>query len=153
MGFSSARIQYYFMIASIIVLVPISLPLEGTDWAADMAPWNASDWVVLTALGTVVCIGAGILIQVQWSCELCKAAWRRFYSVPVLDCVCSCLLPPAGKEVLLSCCEPAGLQHATWKLSAPIVSLFYGLRLVFTVIQSKVILGTTIIQTPLQVGR
>lgn len=42
------------------------------------------------------------------------------------------------------------IQHSTWRLGAPTVSMFYGLRLVAAIVESKLILGTTIIKTGLQ---
>lgn len=42
------------------------------------------------------------------------------------------------------------LQHTTWQLGAPMVSLFYGLRLVASIIESKIVLSYTVITTGVQ---
>lgn len=42
------------------------------------------------------------------------------------------------------------MQHTTWQLGAPMVSLFYGLRLVASIIESKIILSYTVISTGVQ---
>lgn len=47
---------------------------------------------------------------------------------------------------------PARLQHTTWQLGAPLVSMLYGLRLVASILLSKAILSYTVIDTGLQVG-
>ena len=39
-----------------------------------------------------------------------------------------------------------------WKLGAPTASIFFGLRLVFAVALSNPILGSTVIQTGVQIG-
>lgn len=44
------------------------------------------------------------------------------------------------------------VQHCVWKLGASTVSLFFGLRLVFTVALTEPILGATIIKTGVQVS-
>ncbi|GAB4822944.1 hypothetical protein N2152v2_009990 [Parachlorella kessleri] len=44
------------------------------------------------------------------------------------------------------------LQYATWKLGGTMASLFFGLRLVVSVVASKLVLGATIIQCDLQVA-
>lgn len=45
------------------------------------------------------------------------------------------------------------LQHTTWQLGAPMVSLFYGLRLVASIVESKIILSYTVITTGVQARR
>lgn len=49
------------------------------------------------------------------------------------------------------CHRPARLQVCVWKLGAPTASMFFGLRLVFSVVLSTPILGSTIIKTGVQV--
>lgn len=44
------------------------------------------------------------------------------------------------------------LQWATWKLGGNLVALFFGLRLITSVVGSKIILGQTVVQTGVQVG-
>lgn len=43
-------------------------------------------------------------------------------------------------------------QHAVWQLGAPTVSLMAGLRLVSAILLSRLILGTSAVQTGVQVG-
>lgn len=42
-------------------------------------------------------------------------------------------------------------QHATWQLGAPTISMFYGLRLVASILLSKALLGATLITDAVQV--
>ena len=44
------------------------------------------------------------------------------------------------------------IQHATWQLGAPTVSMFYGLRLVASILESKLILSTTVITSGVQIA-
>lgn len=39
---------------------------------------------------------------------------------------------------------PCPPQNATWALGAPLVSMLYGLRLVFAILEQKAVLGTTV---------
>ncbi|PRW58098.1 Ankyrin repeat-containing YAR1 [Chlorella sorokiniana] len=45
-----------------------------------------------------------------------------------------------------------GIQLSTWKLGPATVSMFFSLRVITSVVASKVILGATIVQTPLQIA-
>jgi len=45
------------------------------------------------------------------------------------------------------------LQESTWRLGGTTVSMFFGLRLIGSVVGSQVVLGTTIVQTGVQVSR
>eukprot|EP00887_Chlorella_sp_A99_P005855 scaffold1.g5855.t1 len=94
LAFRSAEVQYAAFGGGILVLLPLSLAIDGADWG-DTSGWPASSWAILVLLGTA---------------------------------------------------------FATWALSAPTVSMFLGLRLVFTIAMSKTILGATVIQTGVQVG-
>lgn len=55
---------------------------------------------------------------------------------------------------VMSCCVVISanlcIQYATWVLGAPTVSMFYGLRLVAAIVESKIILGATVIKEPVQ---
>lgn len=105
MGFTTLQLQYLFLIFCILLLLPLSLAVDGTDWAAQFVGWSAHDWIVLAATASFVCVGAN-----------------------------------------------STLQHATWQLGAPTVSIFFGLRLVFSVLQSKLLLHATIITQPVQIA-
>ncbi|KAI3429327.1 hypothetical protein D9Q98_005422 [Chlorella vulgaris] len=105
MGFSALRLQHYMNTTSILIYLPLTLPIDGASWGAQFADWSATDWVVLVGLSTVAYMGSGTLMQV---------------------CV--------------------------WKLGAPTASMFFGLRLVFSVVLSTPILGSTIIKTGVQIA-
>ena len=60
-------------------------------------------------------------------------------ALPRLHLRCSCPPPPRLVKVCV------------WKLGAPTAAMFFGLRLVFSVVLSTPILGTTVIQTGVQV--
>ncbi|KAI7839517.1 hypothetical protein COHA_006784 [Chlorella ohadii] len=54
---------------------------------------------------------------------------------------------------VMSCCVVISanlcIQYSTWVLGAPTVSMFYGLRLVAAIVESKIILGATVIKEPI----
>ncbi|KAL4425701.1 hypothetical protein ABPG75_009717 [Micractinium tetrahymenae] len=103
LGFTSPLLQCCTFVFSILVLVALSLPLEGADWAGQFAGWDASSWAVLVLTGAVVCVGVNYL-----------------------------------------------LMNATWVLGAPTIAMFYGLRLVASIVETKFILQTTIISSAVQ---
>ncbi|KAI7838425.1 hypothetical protein COHA_007797 [Chlorella ohadii] len=104
--FTGKMLQYVYLSLTIAVALPLTLPIDGTDWAAQFGGWSGGDWAWLVCGGTVV------------------------YAV--------------GQNYLL--------QHTTWQLGAPMVSLFYGLRLVASIIESKIILSYTVISTGVQIA-
>lgn len=55
--------QYCYLGFCILVLLPLSLPINGTDWSCQFGGWGTSDWAVL-ALAPVVCVGSLSAIQV-----------------------------------------------------------------------------------------
>ena len=62
-------------------------------------------------------------------------------------------LPPTGLPPPCAHRPPARLlQLCVWRLGAPTAAMFFGLRLVFAVILSDPILGSTVIQTGVQVS-
>ena len=104
LGFTSLQLQYCFLLSTSVVLLPLTLCIDGTDWSAQFDTWSSGDWVMLLATSTLVYTSANFSIQ-----------------------------------------------HATWRLGAPTVSMFYGLRLVAAIVESKIVLGVTVITTGLQV--
>ncbi|EFN59597.1 hypothetical protein CHLNCDRAFT_132986 [Chlorella variabilis] len=114
MGFTALRLQHYMNLASILLYLPLTLPINGTAWGAQFAGWGATDWAALVSLATVAYMGSGVFMQARG----CRAAPRL--------CV--------------------------WRLGAPTASMFFGLRLVFSVVLSTPILGSTIIQTGVQIA-
>lgn len=70
--------QYLYLLLSVVVLTPLTLALDGTDWSAQFRGWNATDWALLVLTGSAVCVVANLCIQ-----------------------------------------------HSTWQLGAPTVSMFY----------------------------
>ncbi|EFN51960.1 hypothetical protein CHLNCDRAFT_139635 [Chlorella variabilis] len=105
LGFTSLQLQYCYLGFCILVLLPLSLPINGTDWSRQFGGWGASDWAVLALTSSVVCVGANYAIQ-----------------------------------------------HSTWQLGAPTVSMFYGLRLISSIIESQLLLDYTIIKTGVQIA-
>ncbi|PRW61466.1 hypothetical protein C2E21_0666 [Chlorella sorokiniana] len=103
--FTGKMLQYIYLSLTIVVALPLTLPIDGTDWAAQFGGWSGGDWAWLVCGGTVVYVGQNYL-----------------------------------------------LQHTTWQLGAPMVSLFYGLRLVASIIESKIVLSYTVITTGVQIA-
>ena len=56
--------QLYFLGLSAVVLLPLSLGIDGTHWGAQFGGWAARDWVVLVATSTAVYLGANAALQV-----------------------------------------------------------------------------------------
>ena len=52
------QLQYCYLGFSVTVLLPLSLPIDGTDWASQFATWGAANWALLLLVSSVVCIGA-----------------------------------------------------------------------------------------------
>ncbi|KAL4427455.1 hypothetical protein ABPG77_000744 [Micractinium sp. CCAP 211/92] len=105
MGFSPLQLQHLMNIISILLFLPLSLPIDGASWAGQFAGWAAHDWLALVGLSTAAYLGSGMLMQV---------------------CVRG--------------------------LGAPTAAMFFGLRLVFSVVLSTPFLGATVIQTGVQVA-
>jgi len=57
----------------------------------------------------------------------------------------------AARSLTTDClCTAPCCVRSTWVLGAPTVSMFYGLRLVAAIVESKIILGATVIKEPVQ---
>lgn len=56
-------LQYLYLLLSVVVLLPISLGVEGADWAANFAGWSGGDWAVLCTMSCCVVVGANLCIQ------------------------------------------------------------------------------------------
>ncbi|KAL4440433.1 hypothetical protein ABPG75_003434 [Micractinium tetrahymenae] len=57
-GFKIWVLQYQFIFSVLFTMLTLSLPIEGTDWAAQLAGWGATDWCLLALLGSVVYVGS-----------------------------------------------------------------------------------------------
>lgn len=57
-----------YMSLTVAVALPLSLALDGADWAAGFAGWAAGDWCMLTLGGTVLYVGQMSLLN--------YSAWR-----------------------------------------------------------------------------
>lgn len=55
--------QFLYLVFSIVVTLPLTLAVDGTDWSAQFDGWLAGDWAVLVATGSVVTIAANYCIQ------------------------------------------------------------------------------------------
>lgn len=53
---------------TVLVALPLSLALDGTDWAPAFAGWSAADWCMLLLGGTVLYVGQ------MWLLNHC--AWK-----------------------------------------------------------------------------
>lgn len=132
-------------------MLPLTLAVDGTDWAAQFATWGAVDWVVLALTASVVCCGANWCIQ--------HATWR--VGAPVLSMFYVSGRWGAGDVCLVAAgwprAVPLPLQGMRLNplMSSPRFAsalLPQGLRLVAAIVESKLILGATVITTGLQVG-
>ncbi len=47
-------LQYAYLSLTIVVALPLTLPIDGTDWAAQFGGWSGGDWAWLVCGGTVV---------------------------------------------------------------------------------------------------
>ncbi|KAL4452756.1 hypothetical protein ABPG75_008418 [Micractinium tetrahymenae] len=101
---SGTNLQYQYLSLTIIIAFPLTMAVDGTDWAAGFGAWDAGNWAELVLGGTVIYVGQNYL-----------------------------------------------LQHTTWQLGAPLVSMLYGLRLVASILLSKAILSYTVIETAVQI--
>ncbi|KAL4438959.1 hypothetical protein ABPG77_006896 [Micractinium sp. CCAP 211/92] len=102
---SGTNLQYLYLSLTLLVAFPLTMAVDGTDWAAGFGPWDAGNWAELVASGTVIYVGQNYL-----------------------------------------------LQHTTWQLGAPLVSMLYGLRLVASILLSKAILSYTVIDSAVQIA-
>lgn len=83
LGFSAVQTQYLYISATLVVMLAISLPLDGTEWVTQLEPWSAGDWLVLVSCGSVVYVGSSVAMQVRQLCGMqraeghCLAGQRR----------------------------------------------------------------------------
>ncbi|KAI7835570.1 hypothetical protein COHA_010531 [Chlorella ohadii] len=63
LGFSPWNCQYLYMGVTLVLLLCLSLPVNGTHWAADLSGWSAADWSVLALLGSVINVGTNLTMQ------------------------------------------------------------------------------------------
>jgi hypothetical protein len=56
--------QYCYLVFCVLLLLPLTLPIDGTDWGGQFEGWSAGSWAVLVLVSSVVCIGANFCIQV-----------------------------------------------------------------------------------------
>lgn len=47
-------LQYAYLSLTILVALPLTLPIDGTDWVAQFGGWSGGDWAWLVCGGTVV---------------------------------------------------------------------------------------------------
>ncbi|PRW59246.1 colon cancer-associated Mic1 [Chlorella sorokiniana] len=98
LGFTATQLQFCYLPLAILALLPLSLPIDGTNWSANFSGWDAGWWAILVVNGALVYLGGNF-----------------------------------------------ALQNATWALGAPLVSMLYGLRLVFAIAEQKLVLGRTVL--------
>lgn len=54
------------MSATLVLLLCLSLPINGTNWGEDLGGWSAADWSVLALLGSVINVGSNLTMQREW---------------------------------------------------------------------------------------
>lgn len=64
LAFKSSHLLYAFMSILALVALPLSLALDGTDWAAGFAGWTPGDWCMLLLGGTILYAGQMWLLNV-----------------------------------------------------------------------------------------
>ncbi|KAL4427709.1 hypothetical protein ABPG75_001798 [Micractinium tetrahymenae] len=102
---SAIKTQYTIIGINLVVVLPISLGVDGANWGEQLAGMNAKDW--------------GALIY----CACLAHAWIALL-----------------------------IQESTVRLGGLLVSMFFGGRLIGSVIGSKLVLGITIVQSAVQVA-
>ena len=143
-------LQYCYLLFCIVALLPLTLPIDGADWSGQFDGWTASSWAVLVMVA-VTCVLANFCIQARdqhpasiagvhlWHCAL-PAVQQHDHAMRVAWTLCDASTLPF-----------LPLQHATWQLGAPTLSMFYGLRLVASIVLSELLLGYTVITSAVQV--
>lgn len=61
---SGTNLQYLYLSLTLLVAFPLTMAVDGTDWAAGFGPWDAGNWAELVASGTVIYVGQNYLLQV-----------------------------------------------------------------------------------------
>ncbi|KAI3427008.1 hypothetical protein D9Q98_006951 [Chlorella vulgaris] len=100
---SAIEVQYLIIWMNLLIVLPISLGVDGTDWAAQFGGMNGGDWGALLFCGCVAHAWIALLIQ-----------------------------------------------ESTVRLGGTTVSMFFGFRLIASIVGGKVVLGVTIVQTAVQ---
>lgn len=66
-------LQFCYLPLTILALLPLSLPIDGSDWSSNFRSWSAGWWAVLVVNGSVVYLGGNFALQVGsrngWECE------------------------------------------------------------------------------------
>lgn len=57
--------QFCFLPLTALALVPLSLPIDGTDWSSNFAGWSARWWAALVLNGSLVYLGGNFALQVS----------------------------------------------------------------------------------------
>ena len=150
MGFSAVHLQHYMNCASVLFFTCLSLPLDGAAWGCQFAGWVAKDWLALVGLSTAAYLGSGMLMQARpKGGGGGGAGGRSVHGVGMPHAAAPCLVVNGTQSPGAVVFHPR--QVCVWKLGAPTAAMFFGLRLVFAVVLSTPILGSTVIQTGLQV--
>jgi hypothetical protein len=140
-------LQYCYLIFCIVLLLPLTLPIDGADWSGQFEGWTASSWAVLVLVSSFVCVGANYCIQASGQLPGAHTPWS-FCAL----CAASSIAQRDFTQYDRTLFVPSPLQHATWQLGAPTLSMFYGLRLVASIVESQLLLGYTVITDAVQVG-
>jgi len=66
----TCSLQLYYLPLTILALLPLSLPIDGSDWSANFRGWQANWWAVLMLNGSVVYLGGNFMLQVRRQTKL-----------------------------------------------------------------------------------
>lgn len=145
---TSLRLQVCYLALSVLLLLPLSLGVDGTDWGLQFGGWTGAEWAVLVVTSTAVYIGANAALQGGKGHRCRRGRGRALW----LQLVASCCTWPCSQAPPFLHVPAPPLQHATWQLGAPSVSLFFGVRLVAAVAAQQLLLSSTVITSGVQIG-
>lgn len=168
-GFSPLTLQHCMNVASVLIFTALSLPIDGADWAANFVGWGSADWLSLVSLSTACYLGSGMCMQVRagalgkagqgcgWPAVGAELELAAMSGLAGLSALPAAATPLRGALTRASLGCPhhtcvCAMQVCVWKLGAPTAAMFFGLRLVFAVCLSTPILGSTVIQTGVQIA-
>lgn len=143
---ASAMLQVCYLALSVLLLLPLSLGVDGTDWGLQFGGWTGAEWAVLVVTSTAVYIGANAALQGGKGHRCRRGRGRALW----LQLVASCCTWPCSQAPPFLHVPAPPLQHATWQLGAPSVSLFFGVRLVAAVAAQQLLLSSTVITSGVQ---
>lgn len=98
-AFSGTNLQYQYLSLTLVGALPLTLAVDGTDWAVGFGTWDAGNWAELVTGGTVIYVGQNYLLQVRsyraqrlpfWGFEATPATLVLWVADNILQAVCGC---------------------------------------------------------------